>query len=400
MYIYNLSILFVMIILVRKRVNLLSPSYLLLAFNSLYTYSIYFGHNFNYGALSLLDNLNLVNWHMNISSSVNIALGLSYLVFFKKLKYINLSKKNKVFTSFNHIIYVLVYILIGIALSVFGNRYGWDAVSHYHMHSKLASLYFYGRIMYAAMFIYYFVHKYKKLDIVFFIMIVLQIVVTMIDNGRTTIVPTLALIMYFLIEKHGFKFKYLFFILLSFLIMLITRALIMEGSLVTAMLSSIFIEGAFGSYSSLNVLNIILNGTIKSYTYGLSYIIDPIIWSIPFSDTNLTFFKKFVSLNFSNISFTPMGGFYFVAEANAAIPIIGPFLITLIISSFFAILERKYNKENLFFIAMYVSVGFLFTKIIFGNAIKIFVIYFASLIVINFFTTLRIKRETRFYNNK
>lgn len=400
MYIYNLSVLFVVIILVLKRVNILSPSYLLLAFNSLYTYSIYFGHYFDYSLLPLLNDSNLVNWHMYISSSVNIAIGISYLVFFKKLKYISLSKRIKISSSFKHVVYLLVYILIGITLSIFGKRYGWDAVSHHHIHGGFASLYFYVRIMYAAMFIYYFILNDKKIDVIFFMMIVLQGVVTIIDGGRTTIAPTLALIIYFLIEKHGLQFKYILFILLVLFIVIFTRALIMKGQLWSSMLSSIFIEGAFGSYASLNVLNLILNGTVKSYTYGLSYIVDPLIWSVPFANENWSIFSNFVHVNFPNGNFTPMGGFYFVAEANAAIPIVGPFLITLIIFSLFAILERRHNKENLFFIAMYVSIGFLFTKVVFGNAIKIFVIYFVSLIIIKFFTKLRITHETRLYNNK
>lgn len=383
---YVLSIAFPLSILGFKKVNILSPAYILLAFNTLYSMVIILGSHLNYDRLPLLGEEDLTIIHTYISISVNIALGLAYLVFFKKNKYVQNFK-----IKYNWNLFIIIYIGIFLFLTINGKRYGWDAVSHGLAHGGLASLYFYIRIFFAAMLIYYFINN-KKITKLFYILVLLQIIVTIIDGGRTTIIPTFACMIYIFIERNGFKTIYFIFLVLVILLMLLTRALIMKSdSIFSNMISSILIEGAFGSYSSLNVLNLILHGDIKNYTFGLSYIYDPIIWSIPFANTQMTFFKQFISENFQNINFTPMGGFYFVAEANAAIPIVGPFLIVLIIFSCFAILERKHNKESLFFIAMYVSVGFLFAKIIFGNAIKIFVIYFTSLIIINFFVKLRIR---------
>lgn len=394
--IYILSITFPLLVLLYKKVNILSPAYVFLAFHTLYTFIIILSADLNYDRLPLLGKEDLIIVHTYISISVNIALGMAYLVFFKKLIYV----QKTVQSYHNWNLFFITYLVVFLFLVILGEKYGWHAVSHGLAYGGLASLYFYVRIFFAAMLVIYFI-KHREVTKLFYLLVLAQLIVTIIDGGRTTIIPTFALIIYFFITRNGLKIKYLIALVLGIFFMLVTRALIMKSdSIILNIISSIMIEGAFGSYSSLNVLDLLLNKNVEHYTYGLSYFVDPLIWSIPFADTSITFFKQFISSNFQNIDFTPMGGFYFIAESNSAFPYVGPFLVTLIFFCFFAILERKHNKETFFFISIYVSIGFLFSKVVFGNGIKIFVIYFISLWVISILLRIRMKHEARLYNNK
>ena len=110
MIIYNLSILLVLITLHIKKVNILSPAYFLLLFNTLYTYAIYFGRYLNIDLMPLLQDLNLIIIHMYISASVNIALMLAYIVFFKNNNVF--SDNFKYFTIKQKFIFSLLYYLL------------------------------------------------------------------------------------------------------------------------------------------------------------------------------------------------------------------------------------------------------------------------------------------------
>ena len=105
-----------------------------------------------------------------------------------------------------------------------------------------------------------------------------------------------------------------------------------------------------GDYSALQSLDSIMKGG-KSYlhfTYGLSYLIDPISWFLPTGDlrTNFSFFQHWVDgiTPYLQETYSPMGGFYYAAEATAAFSYAGPAIVTLCYGLWLVWMERNKNR--------------------------------------------------------
>jgi hypothetical protein len=151
----------------------------------------------------------------------------------------------------------------------------------------------------------------------------------------------------------------------------------------------IIVEGDMGSYSTMQSIYAIQHhgGTELPYTFGGSYVVDPILWLLPrggktgaahsFYDNWIQSISVLLPDNFS-----PMGGAYFISEAVAAFSYLGPFVVALGFAFLLILMERNKQRWYPVYLAFTVTIGLLFVKMVFGNAFKLF---FVQMVFLSFF---------------
>jgi hypothetical protein len=115
----------------------------------------------------------------------------------------------------------------------------------------------------------------------------------------------------------------------------------------------LFVEGTYGSYMNLQVYDIF--HSLHAYpTYFLNYIIDPIVFFIPriffltfgLEKNSFTIFNTWIASHSGALieEFSPYGGFFYVAEASAAMPYVGPPIVAFIFAWFTSQIWNKRFK--------------------------------------------------------
>jgi hypothetical protein len=221
---------------------------------------------------------------------------------------------------------------------------------------------------------------------------VLQILVMMVDGARTTFFSILAItINIYALKQHKIKLSRKFVaygtFIIGILLVIFARAIIMKGD--NNGINSIIIEGEAGSYMVLQSIYGYTNKLISNYTWGLSYIVDPLIYIFTKGDIreNLLFFNQWSnSLAFYlSDNFAPMGGFYYIAEGLAFLPIIGPLISTAMFAFITIYIENNKNKHRIIYIVYIATIGVLFSKQLFSNLFTIFItvlIFFLILLLL------------------
>lgn len=98
----------------------------------------------------------------------------------------------------------------------------------------------------------------------------------------------------------------------------------------------LFIEGTYGSYMNLQVYDLVTTGH-SAYTFFLNYLVDPVVFLVPrplvallgFDKDSFTIFTNWITQASPDLAepFAPYGGFFYVAEASAALPYVGPAIV-------------------------------------------------------------------------
>lgn len=113
----------------------------------------------------------------------------------------------------------------------------------------------------------------------------------------------------------------------------------------------LYIEGMYGSYMCLQAYEVIYIKGLIAPTWGLNYLVDPIVFLLPrvffvaldLDKDNSTLFGNWQSAAdvFLDEKFAPYGGFFYVAEAFVAIPFLGPAIVAALFGSATAYFERR-----------------------------------------------------------
>lgn len=164
-----------------------------------------------------------------------------------------------------------------------------------------------------------------------------------------------------------------------------------------------FIEGDFGSYMILQTYDIIFNSNISFVTLFSDYIVDPIIYFIPFSffelfnitNDSYRIFQNFISEHqpYLQEKYAPAGGFNYIAQASSAIPFFGPLLVTYVLARVTVVIEINKYKSKFRELTYYLySSGFFFVfiKTMFDMTIR----YYLTLAIpayILYFILMRLK---------
>lgn len=393
--VFLISTMFLLLVAAIRKIPLLSPYGIFLAFQLLYNLSPWVTAVLGIGTplFTLLGNINLANVQLYLSASANICFGLCFLLFYKRVRLQRPSNNNhreKVIFFWT----IFPLFLVTLALVHF---YGWNKITFLTMGADetvaggMFTVTSYMKYAFISSYLYY-LYRFG-FDKFAGLLLAEHVIVMLVDGARTTFLP-IALLTLFVAgdtaqnQKRNIRLYVIASI--SILLSLIARALILSGNstAVEKVFAPVMIEGTMGDYSALQSLNSIMNGG-KSYlhfTYGLSYLIDPISWFFPTGDlrNNYSFFQHWVDgiTPYLQENYSPMGGFYYGAEATAAFSYAGPAIVTLCYGLWLVWLERNKNRFRMLYIASLPTLGLIFVKAIFGNLVKIFIIQLMMILFI------------------
>jgi len=203
-----------------------------------------------------------------------------------------------------------------------------------------------------------------------------------VDGARTTFLPiTLVTLMVYSAQTTAKRRTRLYFFAAAGLLISIgARVMFLSGNAgLLSMIIPITVEGTMGAYPSLQSIYAIQHHLNNGYTYGASYIVDPIVWiGMPHGELreNIQFFAPWTR-NISNglaETFAPAGGFYYISEAVAAFSYAGPAIVTTFFAAFLVCLERIKGKYPLFYTTAASTIGIMFVKFVFAGLFKMFLI--------------------------
>jgi len=393
--VFLISTIFLFVVAAVRKIPLLSPYGIFLAFQLLYNLAPWATAVLGISTplFTLLGDIHLANVQLYLSASANICFGLCFLLFYKRVR---LQRPSTISHSEKVSLFWTIFPLFLVTL-VLVHFYGWNKITFLTVGTGetvaggMFSVTSYMKYAFIASYLYYLYRfgfdKYAGL------LLVQQTIVMLVDGARTTFLPV-ALLTLFVVgdtaQNQRRNLRLYVIALISILLSLITRALILGGNstLAEKVFGPVMVEGTMGDYSALQSLDSILNGG-KSYlhfTYGFSYLIDPISWFLPTGDlrNKLTFFQHWVDgiTPYLREPYSPMGGFYYGAEATAAFSYAGPAIVTLMFGLWLVWMERNKNRFRMLYIAAMPTLGLLFAKAIFGNLVKICIIQLMMMLFI------------------
>ena len=378
---FLISITFLLLISYFKKINLISMYGFFVLFSILYnlgpTLNALYGFNF----FSLSSELELVNIQLLVVAMSNFAFGTIYFLFYQNVLYKDISvvksPDKKSFLFFCIIVFAVTLQLV--------SHFGWHSAT---LAGEIVeggiwyTITSYMKNLFVACYLYY-LYKFGMNKGAIFLM-VLHTIIMIIDGARTTYLPLVVLTLVILnsktINDKKNQHKIYAYIVAAILLLLVTRALIMsaDATLLYNMLMSLVIEACSGSYMSLQTIYAVVNNYSSSFTFGTTYLVDPFVWFIPqgtLRNDLLTYNAWIEKLSpFLNENFAPMGGFYYIAEAMAFLPYVGPVIITILFAFMSIFVEINKNKYRLLYLSYFATIGVLFSKMVFGNLMKLFIV--------------------------
>jgi len=378
---FLISVSFLLVISFIKKINLVSIYGFFVLFSILYNLVPALNALYGVTLFSLSSDLELINIQLLVVSMSNFAFGIMYYKFYKNVLYKDIvDDKPAGKKSF----LILCVVIFAVTLPLVSN-YGWHKFTNSGEILEggawftIAS---YMKYLFVSCYLYY-LYKFGMNKGAVFLM-VLHTIVMIIDGARTTYLPLFVLTLIILhsksIKNKKSQKSIYVYIVVCVVLLLVTRALIMSAdeTLLFNMLMSLTIEACAGSYMSLQTIHAVINEYNLSFTFGTTYLIDTFAWFIPQGDLRdglLTYNAWIEKLSpVLNEKFAPMGGFYYIAEAMAFIPYVGPVIITLLFALVSIWIELNKNRYRLLYLSYFATFGLLFSKAIFGNIMKLFVV--------------------------
>lgn len=304
--------------------------------------------------LSLSDRTDLVLLHIFIVGLSNLAFIAGMLVCSKLIKPPRrlVKDKSRVYSIDKFL--VLIYFIISVIIAYYGNKYKWLSEGRSELINSFIGQ---GKVLLSGIYIYFIaLYGIRLLTLTMFMGILL---ITLVEVSRTTLIAMTIGTIVFAYDQYKISPIKLIIILSGFFSLFVYIALYRINFIslninLFDLFYPVYIEGMYGSYMCLQVFDAINKG-VDSFTYFIDYLIDPIIFIIPrvFFDLlnenkdNFTIFGLWIGNANKVIAepFAPYGGFYYTAEASAALPYIGPILIAFIYSLFLHSIEQYRNSS-------------------------------------------------------
>jgi hypothetical protein len=330
-----------------------------------------------------------------LSATANVCFGLIHLMFSRNVSFANPPLPASPRASRNYLTLVFPFFLVTCALCY---QYGWHQYTFAGHEVDVDSLggmftvtaYF--KFFFVAIYLYY-LYRFG-LNKGAWILLGEHVIVMVVDGSRATFLPILLLTLFILLDRVSNQkmMRRIYLIAIAGIILSIgTRALILHsGNFLVDMIIPVTVEGSLGDYSALQTIQGVETLPHPKYTYGASYVIDPLVWLIPkfIGREGLSSFGRWTDdlANVLDEKFAPMGGFYYLSEAIAAYSYAGPAIVTLLFAIFLVWIERNKNRYPILYLSWMPTLGILFIKTPFGNCFKLFLI---QLIGINILCLLR-----------
>lgn len=380
-YLFVASILTMLLVGRLKRIELISTYTVFLASSLLYNLAPFLLNRTGLHFYSLHADTEVIDCQLALTSVGNVFLALAYFLFYKRVRYeppdvLSIGWRRQPFVWFAVAVFVLATCLCF--------KYGWHQYTHALEEDQPQGMMFtltaYVKDLFVGVYLYYLARF--GLDRYAWLLFAEHALLMLVDGGRVTFFPLMWLTMYLYTTqraKAGLRTAPVYwFLAIGVLLSVLTRAIFIGGSVGAAMLQSVAVEGGMGAYPSLQTVFLLLHQKISYFLYGTNYLIDPAAWFLPqgsLRDSVGTFSAWIKSVSPSLYEpFAPMGGFYYVSEAIAAFSYIGPAIVGFGFGCCAIFVERNKNLYRLLFLAFVATIGVLFSKTIFANVMKLFLI--------------------------
>jgi hypothetical protein len=401
-YFFAVSIVFAMFVARWKKIPLLSPYGIFLAFQLLYNVTpwLLLMLGVQTSLFELLSDAQVINIQLWLAGTANLCFGLTHLLFYRRVK---LTQPVVAVPANSRRNFVLLVLPLFLVTCILCEKYGWHRLTFAELNAggvEIAGGMFtvtaYAKYCLVGIYLYY-LYRFG-IDKWSWVLLGGHVIVMLIDGGRTTFLPIALLTVFILndtsIDRQKMRKVYLAAGLGIVLSIAARAVIIKDNSLLVKMTVPVTVEGTMGAYSSLQAIYVAEFHHNASYTYGSSYVFDPLVWFLPTGSlrNRLSFFQGWVD-SISNIipdTFSPMGGFYYLSEAVSAFYFLGPPIVTTLFSLMLVWVERHKNKHRLIYIVWTPTIGILFVKTIFGNIAKTFII---SLVLVGILIAARHLRD-------
>lgn len=374
----------------RKRIDLLSLYWVYVSFGALYNILPYLNAIYGIEFFSLSYDLNTIELQLFLTATCNFAFSFAYINHYKNVPYLNRAE----YLRNSGFFYILGATFIFIPTIYLANTYGWHKFTNDGMGGGIFyTLTAYLKYFLVAMYLYY-LYEYRFSSWTLYFM-AMHTILAAVDGARTTYLPLIFIT--FICWRSSVKYqknlnkRMLAYIFFGIVFSIMVRASIMgdQDNFVSNMGFSVIIEAIAGSYMSLQTIYLINRDLPGYYLLGSNYLFDLFAWFAPQGEIrdSISFFQSWIDKSDLYLveKYAPMGGFFYIAEAMASFSYVGPFFITYIYAFISSQVEARKNSNRLIYLSYYVTIGFLFTKAIFGNIFKLFVIQLIFLGVMIFF---------------
>lgn len=333
------------------RINIFSNYYLFFAFSLLYTLiPLLVSQGIKpsiFVVLSLNERTDLVSTHLAVTALANFfyAFGTYFIYSYCRrlwIKKIQFSRRSATLTI-GDLVVVSIFLILGIILILEGYKYPWLSPKRT---DTINSLMGQGKVILCGLYIYilaFYGIGYKTM-----LMLLMIIVITMFEHSRTSLIAVTFGTLVMAQEEKKISTLMLIFTALTatlfFVLIAIYRTGIQLSNLksVIDMFFPVFVEGSCGSYMNLQVYDLLNKGG-QRYTYFLNYLVDPFVYMLPrpilnansIDKDSLTIFGNWITWANGSLyeKFAPLGGFFYVAEASAALPYLGPAIVAFVFGS-------------------------------------------------------------------
>ena len=352
-YWFSLSVVIALLVLRYRKIPLLSPYGIFLAFQCLY----------NLIPLASVKVLGLdvdaINQQVFLSTTANIAFALAIGLFYKEYDFPQqpfVPKRR----SRQYILACFPLFLITCVLCYF---WGWHVFVQSLSQSGIAlegggmrSVTAYAKHACIACYLYY-LGRYR-LDRYSMVLLAGLLVIVAVDGSRNNIFPVLVLtLMLWQSVKKIPTGKILTIFVICIAVLMGLRGVIIGATGLDTIAGPFVVEGAMAPYSSIQSIYAIQHMSSPPYLYGIG---------------SMGTWEKGITGVIVG-AFTPIGGFYYIAEAVADFGYYGPVIETFCFGWLLTRSEKWKRQRPLLYFAFISTVGIVFVKSQISNGVKLFI---------------------------
>ena len=372
------SLLFLVWVSRRRNIEAISLYWIFAAFQCLYNITPWIASQLNLPVLVLLTDHTVINTQVILAAVSNLCFGCMFLAFYRNSPLSTFRAPSRPQKRRN---YLLLAFPLFVLTCLMCAKWGWN-----HFATAAASgppggmftVTAYVKIIFVSTYLYY-LYRFG-LDRWGWVLFVENGIVMFIDGARTDFLPiaVVTCMVYAVRLSREQRRKVYVLALVGVFASIGARSIVLsnKASLLGNLVAPVAVEGTMGAYSSLQAIYAVQHHANSGYTYGASYVIDPLLELLPAGQVrnDYKFLPNWERQIYMGIpgNFAPMGGFYYQAEAIAAFWYLGPPLITCLFAAALIWMERIKNRHLLVYLAWAATIGVLFTKTPFAIDFKLF----------------------------
>ena len=340
--IFYSSLFLAVLVFAWRRVPLVSPYGMFLAFQGLYNLVPWYASSLFPGLFSV--DPEVISTQLVLSSTANLAFAAAVALLYRKVEF----GAREIVAPVIGRRYLRWSIPLFLITAVLCHYYGWHtfaAIGSADETTAATSLTAYAKHACVATYLYA-IYRFgigRTTWLLFFAIMVIM----MIDGGRTAFFPVIVVtLMLWQARRHVSILKIALVFLVAVVLLQVIRGIVVGNTGIDLVAGPLFTEGYMGSFSSRQSIIAIQNMSEPPYQFGIG---------------SLETWSKSIYPRTPG-EFAPLGGYYFIAEAVAHFGYFGPALFAFIFGCVLSYSEQWKRRYALLYLAFTVTIGILFVK--------------------------------------